>query len=535
LSRCQEKEGGISLPRDKTRKGNTPMKETIPALCDCPDSVEDLRPRLQENLDRLIEYCESCPLSFFEFEKTVFARLRVLGCLLVSLFLLSRHRRLEVSAWLGEYRLVDGWVPRRLKTVFGTVRYRRAYLARRDGRGGFHPLDAVLGLTRDLFSPWVIALGTRLTTRLSFQTSKLVFLAFWGWSPSTEALEHLVLGLGRLAEAYMSSAPPFPVAEGEVLVIEVDGKAAPIATAAELQRRRGSRQPRRRACACGCQRHRGKALRQARGPRKRRKKGDKSKHGRSATLVVMYTLRRGDDGLLHGPINKRVWGSFAPRPVMLEWARAEATRRGFPPDTSKRVYLLVDGEKCLALRLKKLFPNAVVTLDIRHVEEKLWLAGCAFHAEGSPELVEWVDELRTVLYQKGGGALLKVVQERLRCVAPRGPGTKRKRQVLAKLIEYVEPRLDMMAYPEYLRQDMPVATGIVEGAVRHAVGERMDCSGMRWVEGKGEAVLRLRCIEVNGLWDHFFDWCQQHWQERLRRKEAVLIRTEKAIPLPEAA
>src|SRR5207245_10280805 len=80
LSRCPEKEGGISLPRDKTRKGNAPMKETIPALCDCSDSVEDLRPRLREYLDRLIECCESCPVSYFDLDSTVVAGLRAVGC-----------------------------------------------------------------------------------------------------------------------------------------------------------------------------------------------------------------------------------------------------------------------------------------------------------------------------------------------------------------------------------------------------------------------------------------------------------------------
>ncbi len=511
------------------------MSETIPEGCDCPDSTATLRRQLHQQVDQIIAYCETCEAPFIQFEKQLFAQVRVLGCLCVALFLLARHQRLDLKAWLAGHRLVDAWVPRQLKTVYGTIRYGRAYLARQGSRGGFHPLDAVLGLTRDTFSPWVISLATRLTTRLSFKTAKLVVTAFWGWSPSTEALEHLVLGLGRVAETYMSSAPPFPQAEGEMLVIEVDGKAAPMARPAELERRRGPRRHGPR-CACGCQRHRGRARRQQRAPKKRRRKWAKQdKQGRSATLVVMYTLRRGADGLLHGPINKRVWGSFAPRKVMVQWARAEATRRGFPPDTTKRIQILMDGEKCLALRLKELFPQALLTLDIRHVEEKLWLAGCAFHAEGSTELAAWVAELRTLLYTQGGAALVQGLRDRLALVPMHGPGTKTKRQGLTKLIAYAEPRLAMMAYPQRLAEDMPVATGVVEGAVRHVVGERMDCGGMRWVVGKGEAMLRLRCIEVNDLWDHFFEWSQQRWREHLQCQEPILIRTEQAIPLREAA
>jgi hypothetical protein len=67
----------------------------------------------------------------------------------------------------------------------------------------------------------------------------------------------------------------------------------------------------------------------------------------SITLVAMYTLKRGDDGRLHGPLNKQVWGSYAPRKVMLAWARRHATKRGFPPGTDKRIHIVLDGETCL--------------------------------------------------------------------------------------------------------------------------------------------------------------------------------------------
>ena len=77
----------------------------------------------------------------------------------------------------------------------------------------------------------------------------------------------------------------------------------------------------------------------------------------------MYTLTRGDDGRLHGPINKRVWGSYAPRKVMLAWARDQATKRGFPAGSDKRIHIVVDGETCLYDGLSRLFPQATFALD----------------------------------------------------------------------------------------------------------------------------------------------------------------------------
>src|SRR5439155_7284085 len=151
--------------------------------------------------------------------------------------------------------------------------------------------------------------------------------------------------------------------DGEVLIIEVDGKCPPTATATELAKRRGQRRH-QKGCGCGCQRHRGRAKRQARGSKKRRKKGDKSKNGKEVMLVVMYTLKRGADGRLHGPINKKVWASFAGRQAAALWARAEATKRGFGPDTTKTVQLVMDGAKGLRHQLVPLFPGALVTLDV---------------------------------------------------------------------------------------------------------------------------------------------------------------------------
>ncbi len=189
-----------------------------------------------------------------------------------------------------------------------------------------------------------------------------------------------VLGMGRDATPYMEQRE-VPEDEGEILVIEVDGKATPTATTDELKKRRGKREKKTSYCT----RHRNKDKRQRchkQGKNRHKKKGDKRKNGRSITLLVIYTLKRGDDGKLHGPINKQVWGSYAPRKVMLAWARRQATKRGFPPDTQKRTHIVIDGELCLYEGLVKLFPKATFALDIRHLEEKIWEVGHAFHKKG---------------------------------------------------------------------------------------------------------------------------------------------------------
>lgn len=503
----------------------------------CPPTSESVRADAQAAFDDLAGFCRTCGSPFWMFEKELLVRIAVLGACLIRLFLTARHERLDVQPFLkdGKYRPGDKYAERRLKTSYGEVTYGRQYLMSRGGGSGFFPLDVILGLTRDRLSPWVMQWVARLATRMSFKAAQMVCKAVLNWAPATATIEQVVLGLGREAAPFMKQLAP-PAQDGEVLVIEVDGKCPPTATEAELAKRRGQRQPRHeKDCPCGCQRHRGRAQRKARGRKKRRQKGDKSKNGKEVVVVVMYTLQAGDDGKLHGPINKKLYATFAGRQAAALWARAEATKRGFGPDTTKIVQIVVDGAKGLKHQLEPLFPKAIFTLDVCHVVEKLWALAHHFHKEGSEELQALVEAWKALVYAGKVKTLLRRLQKLLRQTPKQGPGNKGRRQALQKLIGYLKPRLDMMCYGEWLKQDLVIASGQVEGAVRHLVGERFDCAGMRWVQGKAEALLHLRCIELNGDWSKFIAWFQGKTLVHLKKAGCRKVLTNQPLTLAEAA
>jgi hypothetical protein len=503
----------------------------------CPVTVKSARDDAVVAFDKVAEFCESSDHSFWQFEKQLFVLMAALGVCLIRLFLTARQQRLDVKPFLedGKYRQGSEHVQRTLKTAYGTVTYRRHYLISRGGGSGFFPLDGVLGLTRDRLSPWVMQWVARLATRMSFSASRMVCKAVLNWSPATETIEQVVLGLGRHAAPFMKQLKA-PREDGEVLVIEMDGKCPPTATEAELAKRRGKRRPKHeKDCPCGCQRHRGKAKRQAGGGKKRRKRGDKSKNGKEVTVVVMYTLKRGDDCKLHGPINKKIWATFAGRKAAALWARAEATKRGFGPDTEKTVQIVLDGVESLKMDLEALFPKAIFTVDVCHVVERLWKLGRHYHKEGSDALRGWVEDFKAFLYADQAKELVEVFRDLLQQVSTNGPGTKGRRKALEEMIGYMEKRLPMMQYGRWLEQDLVIATGQVEGTVRQLVGERFDCAGMRWVQAKAEALLHLRCIELNGDWQHFFAWTQKRIKRRLDRRARVKLLTDQPLPLAKVA
>jgi hypothetical protein len=499
-----------------------------------PD-VKAVEAQARQRFEALLAYCSSEDRKFHCFEQRLFSQLFALGRLLVLVYLLRRGLRLPVRYNERKYRLGEQHATRTLQTVFGEVTYPRLYLRRRKGGSGYHPLDVALGLSRDGFSPTTVSFLARLATRMPYQSVSVLCRAAWGWAPSTQTLHALVTGLGRYANTYVEQGQWWRKKasknkDGTTLVIEADGKCPPTATEAELAKRRCSRG----RCPCCCQRHRGQHKRQQRGPKRRRKKGDKSKNGKEAMLIVMYTLRRGADGLLHGPVNKKVWGTFAGRRAAALWARAEATRRGFGPQRNQDVQVLVDGANGLEQNLRQLFSGAIFTLDVRHVEERIWAAGRAFHREGSAELASWVQQRRKLLYQHKPAAFVAWIEgEQQRLAGQRG--SKGKRQALQKLLDYVQPRESLLNYALLKRKDLVLATGQVEGAVRHVVGQRFDCAGMRWIVENAEGLLQLRCLEVNGDWDDFFAWTLRQNQTKLSRGETVLIRRNSQAPSKVAA
>jgi hypothetical protein len=497
----------------------------------CPD-IDDLRRQLHERLDHAIDSClkDLSQASFLQAETAVLGHVRALGLLLLQFFLLVRHLRLDLAAWRQRgLRVGAGYDERTLRTTCGQLRYGRAYLIPQPGKHGpgVHPLDVELGLTRDGYSSLVISWLCRLSTRISFHHAAEMGKMFLGWAPSPSTIEEWVLGLGRRAFDWLSNGP-LPEGDGEVLVIECDGKAIPTATDEELKKRRQPRKGKSKG-TCNCQRHRGRACRKGHGHKKKRKRGDKSKNGRSAVLVVMYTLKRGEDGQLHGPINKKVFGSFSSRKKVLEWVRAQASRRGFGPQTDKVVQVVVDGELCLEQQIRQLFPKAILTLDIRHAQERLWRVGRLLHKEGSEELASWVAPLNELLYQ----GEIETLLARLEAAEFQGPGSKAKRQARNKAVEYLRKRAGLMKYGQWRGQDLVLASGVVEGAARYVIGERLDQSGMRWIAERAEPVLLLRCIEVNGDWDGFFGFSEETSRQELEAGKVVQIRSSIPLQLPQ--
>jgi hypothetical protein len=337
-----------------------------------------------------------------------------------------------------------------------------------------------------------------------------------GLTQHVDSLERMSKQAAEQVEPFRESLPtPPPAEEGELVVQSADGKGVPM---------------RRPADAPPVADHDRK-----RGPKKDRK--------RKAIVGAVYTVdryaREAEDvleALFRRPEEERTVINPRPRPChkrvcarLNDYVDGEGKRhdgladvfwwmttqvRDRNPGGAKEVVNLFDGEEGLWEAQAAFQPLGSTTtgiLDLLHVTPRLWQAARLFHAPDSAEALEMVRD-RTLRVLRG--EVVSVVRGLRQMGSKRGlRGAKAKE--LATLCNYLEKNKERMRYDEYLRKGYPIASGVIEGACRHYVKDRMERTGMSWVKPGAQAMLELRSTALNGDWDHFCTFRIEQETQRL--------------------
>jgi hypothetical protein len=182
---------------------------------------------------------------------------------------------------------------------------------------------------------------------------------------------------------------------------------------------------------------------------------------------------------------------------------------------------LSDGQRSLETDRQSYLPqdkNTVDILDLLHVLPRLWEAAHLFHPEGSQSAERFVrDRLQRVLEGQIDGVVMGL---RRMGTLHELKGSARTR--LRKICDFLESNRHRMQYDVYLRAGYPIASGVIEGACRHIVKDRMERSGMRWKVPGAQAMLHLRVIYINGDWTEFQEY-------RITRETVRLYPHRKAL------
>ena len=281
-------------------------------------------------------------------------------------------------------------------------------------------------------------------------------------------------------------------------------------------------------------------------PPKRLKRGQKRNRKRMAEVAAVYALEphvRVPADIVRElrpvqdveserrrpkPSGKRVWASVErDAEKVIEEAFEEASRRD--PERKRRWVVLVDGQEgqlsLIETVAARIGVEITLVLDIIHVLEYLWRAAYCFHPDGSHEAEQWVQ--KRLLMLLSGTSPSDVAAGMARSATLQGLT---KREAVEECADYLCKYRDLLGYAQALADGLPIATGVIEGACRYLVRDRMDKTGARWSLAGAEAVLKLRALRANGDFD---DYWRFHLEAEHRRNHATHYdHAEVPNPLP---
>jgi hypothetical protein len=161
--------------------------------------------------------------------------------------------------------------------------------------------------------------------------------------------------------------------------------------------------------------------------------------------------------------------------------------------------------------------EVTILIDFIHVTGYLWKAAWCFHPARDPAAEDWVTAQGLAILHGRAAEVIARIQAAAAADPPR-PGSEHAKNIRATL-SYLENKQPCLDYPAALANGWPIATGVIEGACRHLVADRMGITGARWGLEGAQAMLWLRAIAANGDHDTYWDWHiqQEHQRNHLSR------------------
>jgi hypothetical protein len=318
-------------------------------------------------------------------------------------------------------------------------------------------------------------------------------------------------------EPFQDGLPvPEPSQEGSIVVVSADCKGVPLI---------------RSALAAAESEEAAQETPTASEPHHRRGKGEKANKKRMAAVGAVYTIEPfvRTTGEVIDELQRKEAGKRRPRPqhkrvradlllgkvTLFVWLADELCRRN--PEGTKPVVFLSDGERALHDRQREYLPEGVTCiLDLLHVMERLWKAAwCLFEeATQKAQAERWVEDRLRMLLDGKVGLVIGGLRQTLTKRQLRGS----RRKTMREVINYFDRNRGRMRYDEYLAAGYPIGSGVIEGACRHLVKDRLERAGMRWHPDGAQAMLDLRATYLNGEWEAFWIYHVDQEDDRLYGK-----------------
>ncbi len=377
---------------------------------------------------------------------------------------------------------------RRYVSVFGELTIARTvYGSRETQKHEVVPLDALLGLPDSEFSYLLQDWVQGFCVEGSFASSRNTIERILDLTLSVRSLEHMNASMSEVVEPFRQTLRPPPRnEEGSILVVTVDGKGVPMRRQDRSGRAKGPGPDRTREACVGAVYSIDPFI-------------------RTADDLIDDVFRQQRSQERPKPCHKRLVAELTRPQHGQEVKGKERTFRWLAGEVADRrargqpVVCVMDGDAGLWGMKKRRLRSAVGILDIYHVLQRLWKAAHCFHPEGSPAARNFVEQrLRRILDGEVGRVIGGLKQM---AVKHQLHGNRLKE--LRTVIGYLHNNRRCMKYDEYLAAGYPIGSGVVEGACRHLVKDRMEQTGMHWRISGAQAMLSLRGVWLNDHWETF--------------------------------
>jgi len=363
------------------------------------------------------------------------------------------------------------------------------------------PIDARMSLPDARWSYLLQEFSQLFCVDQAFGLSGQNMATVFGGTFSVDTLQSVNAQMGQDAERFLSDLPTPPAKEeGEVLVVSNDGKGVPLVRedAAKVpafetaNKRPGNRRMASVASVYSVDRFE-----------------------RTAAEIVAALFR--DDRPTDQDLPKRPRPKFKHTTAHFAkqypdgnetmtvsatheafgWAAVEIERRH---QSGQPLVLLMDGQHSLwdTAALHCFEGRLVEILDIVHVSSYVWSAAKLLETKRSKQLAFTRHRLTRILEGDVAG-----VVRGLRATLTRRKLRGEPRKQLQGICNYLAAHATRMRYDEYLSAGYPIASGVIEGACRHLVKDRMERSGMRWTLEGARNMLNVRAAFQSSYWDQF--------------------------------
>ena len=418
-------------------------------------------------------------------------------------------------------------VERPLRTIFGEhVVEEYVYSQGIKKKIELRPIDARINLPEGKASYLLQEFTQLFCVEKAFGVGARQFATVFEQKLSVDVLEDINRAMGEQADRFLDQLPTPPVCkEGAILVATADGKGVPLVKedaqkvpAFDKKERPGNR----RMATLGCVYTVDPFVRTAEQvvaalfrddtvPQPAKRPEACFKHYRA---FFAEPVQEGKDAL---PSAYQTW----------TWIGQEAKTRH---QVGQPIVRLMDGQPSLwdasdacldewatELREGGQSQALVDILDILHVSGYVWKVAKVFYSHKEQQEAFAQERLLRILR----GEVAAVITGMRRMASLRNIKGEALKTVRTAC-NYFENNAHRMRYDEYLKAGYPIASGVIEGACRHVIKDRMEQGGMRWTLNGAKAMLNVRSVLASSESKTFSQWRQTEGAKRVHPHRALL-------------